>query len=103
MLKKKKKKKTENTLKSLSIFILSLWPIPHKIVVKKPTKKPVHYEFLNKIKKIANLTKNNQLEFFFSKTKYIYYFTKPKSQTPKDSKRITTFIKPTRSTSTSKL
>ena len=41
---------------------------------------------------------NNQLEcfflFFFSyKTKYIYDFSKPKSQTPKDSKQITTFIK----------
>ena len=35
---KKKKKKTENTLKSLSIFILSLCPIPHKIIVKKTYK-----------------------------------------------------------------
>ena len=43
---------------------------------------------------------NNQLEFFFffffsSKTKYIYDFSKPKSQTSKDSKRITTFTKST--------
>ena len=42
---------------------------------------------------------NNQLECFFfffffsSKTKYIYKFPQPKSQTPKDSKRITTFTK----------
>ena len=45
---------------------------------------------------------NNQLDFFFSfffssKTKYIYNFPKPKSQTPKDSKRITTFTKSTTS------
>ena len=41
---------------------------------------------------------NNQLECFFfflfsSKTKYIYDFPKPKSQTPKDSKQITAFTK----------
>ena len=39
---------------------------------------------------------NNQLEFFFFfsfKTKYIYDFLKPKSQTSKDSKRIITYTK----------
>ena len=45
---------------------------------------------------------NNQLECFFlflfsSNIKYIYDILKPKSQTPKDSKRITTFIKSTAS------
>ena len=47
---------------------------------------------------------NNQLECFFlflflfsSNIKYIYDIPKPKSQTPKDSKRITTFIKSTAS------
>ena len=45
---------------------------------------------------------NNQLEGFFfffisSKIKFIYNFPKPKSQTLKDSKRITTFTKSTTS------
>ena len=45
---------------------------------------------------------NNQLECFFfflfsSKIKYIYNIPKPKSQTPKDLKWITTFIKSTTS------
>ena len=67
---------------------------------KKPTKKPTNYEF-SQNKKIANFI-NNQLEFFFffffffsSKTKYIYDFPKPKSQTSKDLKQITTFTKST--------
>ena len=37
--------KTENTYKSLSIFILITMLIPHKIAVKKSTKKPTNYEF----------------------------------------------------------
>ena len=41
--------------------------------------------------------------FFGSKTKFIYDFPKPKSQTPKDSKRITTFIKSTKSDFTIKI
>ena len=49
------------------------------------------------LKKEANFI-NNQLDCFFffffnSKIKYIYNFPKPKSQTPKDSKRIITFTK----------
>ena len=63
----------------------------------------MNYNTKLKKKKIANFI-NNQLEcFFFSFSfslvlkKYIYNFSKPKSQTPKDSKQIIIFTKSTMS------
>ena len=61
----------------------------------KPTNSEFSHKFFFWKKKKANFI-NNQLECFFffsSKTKYIYDFPKPKSQTPKDSKLIITFTK----------
>ena len=84
-------------MKSSLIFILSLRLISYKIIVKNLQKNL----YIMSSKKKANFI-NNQLECFFfflfsSKIKYIYNIPKPKSQTPKDLKWITTFIKSTTS------
>ena len=94
------KKKGKNTLKSSSIFIFITMAHTAQNNSKKKVQRNLQIMSYNtKKKKKVNFI-YNQLEclfffFFISKTKYIYDFSKPKSQTPKDSKWITTFTKST--------
>ena len=88
-------KKKEKILWNHHQFLfLLLWLIPHKTTVKKKVQRNLQTMSYNthtkKKKKKVNFI-YNQLECFFffffsSKTKYIYDFLKPKSQTPKYSK-----------------
>ena len=103
---KKKNGKFFNII--IDFYFLSLWLILNKIVVKNLQRNLQIMSSNTELKKEeeeeeeeeeANFI-NNQLEFFFffffsSKTKYIYDFPKPKSQTSKDLKQITTFTKST--------
>ena len=91
ILKKKKKGKHFE-------IIIDFYFITMAHILQNNSKKPTQYEFWKK----KAIFINNQLECFFfflfsSKIKYIYNIPKPKSQTPKDLKWITTFIKSTTS------
>ena len=91
------KKKVKNTFKSPGIFVFTIMA-----TYKETYKLWILRQNLKKEKKEEAKFINNQLECFFffffsSKIKYIYNFPKPKSQTPKDSKRIITFTKSTMS------
>ena len=85
--------------------------ILHKIAVKKTYEKTYILWVLKRGKKKKGWFHKQSIRMFFfffffffgSKTKFIYDFPKPKSQTPKDSKRITTFIKSTKSDFTIKI